>query len=142
MRPGLVPLAVALTANVASLLPVERIAAGPSEPGRQIYDTHCASCHGQKLEGQPNWRIRLPTGRLPAPPHDAGGHTWHHTDDELFRITKFGLGAIVADYESDMPAFRSTLSDDEIAAVLDFIKSTWPERERDYQRKRTLARSR
>src|SRR5688572_13754832 len=85
MRPGLVPLAVVLTANVASLLPVEGIAAGPSEPGRQIYDPHCASCHGQKLEGQPNWRIRLPTGRLPAPPHDAGGHTWHHTDDELFR---------------------------------------------------------
>lgn len=26
--------------------------------GRQVYGTHCAACHGAKLEGQPNWRQR------------------------------------------------------------------------------------
>ena len=38
-----------------------------------------------------------------------------------------------ARYESDMPGFADVLSDAEIRAVLDFIKSTWPERERAYQ---------
>jgi mono/diheme cytochrome c family protein len=26
--------------------------------GRQVYATHCAACHGAKLEGQPDWRQR------------------------------------------------------------------------------------
>jgi mono/diheme cytochrome c family protein len=74
---------------------------------------------------------------MPAPPHDASGHTWHHTDQELFRITKFGMSAIVPSYESDMPAFGHVLTDEEIEAVLAFIKSTWPERERAYQEDRS-----
>lgn len=36
-------------------------------------------------------------------------------------------------YESDMPGFADVLSDADIRAVLDYIKSTWPERERRYQ---------
>ena len=63
--------------------------------GRQIYAGQCASCHGVGLEGQPDWRSPLPSGRLPAPPHDANGHTWHHPDDVLFRIVKEGTAAIV-----------------------------------------------
>jgi mono/diheme cytochrome c family protein len=102
--------------------------------GRQVYAAHCASCHGENLEGQPDWKSRLPSGRLPAPPHDASGHTWHHPDDALFRITKEGPAAIIGNgYESDMPGFGEILSDGEIRAVLEFIKSTWPERERTYQ---------
>src|SRR5205807_2276140 len=42
--------------------------------GKAIYAEHCAACHGANLEGQANWRSRLPNGRLPAPPHDASGH--------------------------------------------------------------------
>jgi mono/diheme cytochrome c family protein len=95
--------------------------------GRSLYAAQCARCHGAGLEGQPNWRDRLPDGRLPAPPHDAGGHTWHHPDAQLFGITKHGLVPYVgADYASDMPAFAGILTDGEIAAVLAYIKSTWP----------------
>ncbi len=108
--------------------------AGTLELGRQIYAVNCAACHGAKLEGQPDWKRRLPTGRLPAPPHGASGHTWHHPDGVLFRITKEGPAAVVGDgYESDMPGFGDVLPDREIGAVLEFIKSTWPERERRYQ---------
>lgn len=104
------------------------------EQGRQVYADQCASCHGAQLEGQPDWKTPLPSGRLPAPPHDAGGHTWHHPDDILFRIVREGTAAIVGGgYESDMPGFADLLSDAEIRAVLAYIKSTWPERERTYQ---------
>ena len=94
--------------------------------GKKVYEDRCAICHGAKLEGQPNWQERKPDGKLPAPPHDASGHTWHHTDEQLFTITKEGLSAIVPGYESDMPAFKETLSDSEIAATLAYIESTWP----------------
>lgn len=102
--------------------------------GRQIYVDQCAACHGANLAGQSDWRTPLASGRLPAPPHDESGHTWHHPDEVLFRIVKEGTAAVVGGgYESDMPGFADVLSDAEIRAVLDYIKSTWPERERSYQ---------
>ena len=71
---------------------------------------------------------------MPAPPHDASGHTWHHPDGVLFRITREGPAAVVGGgYQSDMLGFGNVMSDDDIWAVLSFIKSTWPERERQYQ---------
>lgn len=111
-----------------------RVSSDVISQGRQIYADQCAACHGADLEGQPDWRSPLPSGRLPAPPHDASGHTWHHPDDVLFRIVKEGTAAIVGGgYESDMPGFADVLSDPEIRAVLGYIKSTWPERERSHQ---------
>lgn len=101
--------------------------------GAQIYAGRCASCHGAKLEGQPDWKRRLANGRMPAPPHDMSGHTWHHSDQDLFLITKKGIGAVVPGYESNMPVFSEMLSDEEITAVLAWIKSTWPERQRGFQ---------
>lgn len=104
--------------------------------GKAVYDRHCAACHGAKLEGQPNWQTKLPSGRLPAPPHDASGHTWHHPDAILFGITKHGLvpGQYAPPkYESDMPAFANTLADGEIWAVLAYIKSAWPAEIRNAQ---------
>ena len=112
--------------------PAER-ALRPGDPallaaGEQIYFTHCASCHGARLEGQPDWRSRNADGLLPAPPHDASGHTWHHPDQTLFRITKHGVARIVADptYKTAMPVYEGVLSDDEIVAVLSWIKAQWP----------------
>jgi mono/diheme cytochrome c family protein len=108
--------------------------------GRRVYAEHCASCHGANLEGQPEWRSRRPDGRLPAPPHDVSGHTWHHPDGVLFRITKHGPAAIVGEgYASDMPGFAGVLSDAEIRAALAFIKSTWPDREREFQERQSRA---
>ena len=95
--------------------------------GRQVYAANCASCHGANLEGQPNWQQELPTGGRPAPPHDATGHTWHHGDESLFTTVESGGQATSpSDYKSNMPAFGATLSDQEIWAVLAFIKSRWP----------------
>ena len=52
--------------------------------GQTLYVEECASCHGANLEGQPNWRTPDANGVLPAPPHDASGHTWHHDNQLLF----------------------------------------------------------
>lgn len=95
--------------------------------GETIYREHCMSCHGAQLEGQDNWQIRNADGKLPAPPHDATGHTWHHPDKVLFEITKYGIARYAPPgYASDMPAYEGTLDDSAIAAVLSYIKSTWP----------------
>jgi mono/diheme cytochrome c family protein len=114
----------------------------PNDPeqvalGRQIYAGHCAMCHGDNLEGQPDWKTRKPNGRLPAPPHDASGHTWHHPDQQLMLITKKSLSAVVPGYESDMPSFEGVLTDGEIAAVLAYIESHWPNEIQERQRQLT-----
>ena len=101
------------------------------ETGQKIYVENCASCHGVNLEGQPNWRSQLPEGGLPAPPHDETGHTWHHSDKLNFKYTKKGGQKIAPPgFKSNMPGFEETLSDDQIWAVLAYIKSEWPEQVR------------
>jgi len=103
--------------------------------GATVYRDNCASCHGANLEGQPDWTTRKPDGRFPAPPHDETGHTFHHPDDTLFGLTKLGLKPPLAPagYQSDMPAFGPVLTDEQIWAVLAFIKSRWPEKIRTRQ---------
>jgi len=101
--------------------------------GQDIYADQCAACHGARLEGQPNWRTRSEDGLLPAPPHDATGHTWHHDDETLFTLTKYGLAGLMENAPpSGMPVYEYVLTDDEIIAVLSFIKSTWPDDVRQY----------
>ena len=97
--------------------------------GQKIYLENCASCHGVKLEGQKNWQTRDDEGYLLAPPHDETGHTWHHTDEYLFLMTKYGIENIIGKkYLNNMPAYEDILSDKEIIAVLSFIKSSWPKK--------------
>lgn len=115
-----------------STLPPSNLSADASDPGlvnlgRQTYAKNCASCHGADLEGQPNWRERGADGFLPAPPHDEGGHTWHHGDNILFDLTKRGPAVVVGNgYISAMPGFSEILSDREIWSSLAYIKSRWP----------------
>jgi len=129
---------LAILAAALSVLPACGNKEGPSllraddaqlvARGAAIYQAHCAACHGAKLEGQPRWRERDAAGRLPAPPHDASGHTWHHPDEVLFAITKYGVAKAsnLKGYDSAMPAYEGVLKDEEIVAVLSWIKAQWP----------------
>lgn len=102
--------------------------------GRKLYGQHCASCHGVNLEGEKDWRVRNGDGTLKAPPHDASGHTWHHSDALLFRYTKEGGAKVVGgSFKSAMPGFGDKLSDAEIRAILRYIKSRWPKDIRERQ---------
>src|SRR3546814_13897890 len=81
----IVGVAGAVVAGAAAILYSTMLPSGPAfiDPadqtlvgqGRAIYANQCAACHGESLQGQPNWRDRMPNGKLPAPPHDKTGHT-------------------------------------------------------------------
>ncbi len=100
--------------------------------GKQLYATNCASCHGKNLEGEPNWQTPKADLTMPAPPHNKRGHTWHHNDKLLFDLTKFGLAKYLNQptYKTSMPFYDGALTDEDIIAVLSYIKSTWPEQVR------------
>jgi len=122
---------------VSALVSPLAMARAGEHNGADLYAEHCARCHGANLQGQAGWRDRRPDGKLPAPPHDASGHTWHHSDRQLMAIVRDGLAAIVPGYETDMPAYGSVLSDSQIRSILQYIKASWPEQERAYQKARS-----
>jgi mono/diheme cytochrome c family protein len=108
--------------------------------GQELYEIHCAECHGKNLEGEADWQQQNPDGTFRAPPHDAGGHTWHHGDQVLIESIELG-GARLPDNiggTSEMPAFGDTLTEEQITAVLSYIKSTWPEDMRAVQWEQTV----
>ncbi|NQV82983.1 MAG: cytochrome c [Rhodospirillales bacterium] len=107
--------------------------------GQAVYAEQCASCHGEELEGEMEWRTRNADGTLKAPPHDETGHTWHHSDLQMFDYTQKGGQAVAPPgFTSAMPAFGvdygGALSDEDVWAVLSFIHSRWPAKVIDRQR--------
>ena len=70
-------------------------------------------------------------GTYPAPARYANGHTWHQGDHMLRDYIKRGGHAVLDEmgvaFTSGMPAFGDRLTDEDIEAVLDYIKSTWPD---------------
>jgi len=105
------------------------------EQGKTIYAQHCAACHGANLAGEADWKVQNPDGSFRSPPHDADGHTWHHGDTQLIDAIRLGGARLPEDIggTSAMPAYDTILTDDEIAAVIHYIKSTWPDEQRQYQ---------
>jgi mono/diheme cytochrome c family protein len=85
--------------------------------GRTRYATRCASCHGTNLEG--GSAVAL----------GASGTTWQRDDAWVFTTIKAGGQATApAGAASAMPAFGGSLSDDEIWAIVAYIKSNWPQK--------------
>ena len=87
--------------------------------GQPLYQQNCASCHGDA-----NTRPPLPT----APTHADDGHTWHHPDRNLVEWILDGVPLATV-----MPEFRGQLTEDEVKAVLAYIKTFWPEQIQDQQ---------
>lgn len=100
--------------------------------GEGIYNANCASCHGGPTGG----------AMMDYPPkHNANGHTWHHPDCELIEVITTGTGPMVEMMREmmappgapTMPAWREKLRDEEISAVLAYIKTMWTPSQRDVQ---------
>jgi mono/diheme cytochrome c family protein len=124
----------AAAGQVEAAAQLGKLDAAAIETGRGIYGQSCAGCHGAALEGQSRWEQPNAAGRFPAPPLDATGHAWQHSDAELLHI----IGSSLADqsppgYASDMPAFQGRLSPAAMEAVLAYLKSRWPAQVRLYQ---------
>jgi mono/diheme cytochrome c family protein len=95
--------------------------------GKLIYMRSCASCHGRRLQGQPLWQLQDEFAGRRAPAHDQTGHTWSHSDEELFRMTLDGrFPSTPSTAPSFMPAFRKALTNQQIISTIAFIKATWP----------------
>lgn len=111
----------------------------PLEPalvqrGARIYASLCASCHGPNGEGAPGWHTPDERGELPAPPHNADGHTWRHADAMLYQMVRDGWRDRFNRTERlTMPAFGEMLSPLEIQAVITYLKTWWLPEQRRFQ---------
>ncbi|WP_323614969.1 cytochrome c [Pseudomonas putida] len=89
-----------------------------NSPGAHTYVTRCATCHGLDGKGQAEWM----------PPLAGATSALAKENASAINITLNGSQRIVAAGLPDayrMPAFREQLSDQEIAEVLSFVRSTW-----------------
>lgn len=93
------------------------------EQGAEIFQSDCASCHGDQAQSTPDWKKPGARGNYPAPPLDGSAHAWHH-DLSILRRT-INIGGIPLG--GTMPAFKGKLSDLEQDAVIAYFQSLWPE---------------
>jgi len=91
--------------------------------GEQLFKQNCASCHGDRAQGAPNWEKPGPDGKYPAPPLDGSAHAWHHPRVALIQVIKQGTQKI----GGNMPAWQGKLSDSDIDAVIAYFQSLWPD---------------
>lgn len=118
---------------------------GPVEPsavvasGQALYETYCLGCHGGAEGGaMMDW----------PPRHNANGHTWHHPDCQLVATVLDGSSEMgemmrgmmgVPRDAPRMPAFRGQLSEQDVRAILAYLKTWWTPQQRDFQRRVTEA---
>jgi len=85
--------------------------------GAALYPGHCASCHGADGRGD-----GPQAAALPVPPADlTAPHLWEHPDGELFWWLSHGMEAPEGGLA--MPGFADVLGDDDIWALIDFIRA-------------------
>ena len=88
------------------------------ERGESLYIANCATCHGTEGQG---WAQE---GVL-APAVNGSEHAWHHPDEQLVDLLRNG-GVV-------MPAVGADWSEEEIEAVLSYVKRWWTPRQREAQ---------
>ena len=90
--------------------------------GARIFRDNCAECHGQEGEGASGWRQVGSDGKYPAPPLNGTGHGWHHPLRVLYTVVNNGSPG----GQGNMPAWKGTLSDEQILAAIAWFQSRWP----------------
>ena len=86
--------------------------------GAKVYNTNCSSCHQANGKGQPGVFPPL-----------AGNPVVNGPADKVIHIVKNGLSGKItvgsSTYNGQMPAWKGTLSDADIAAVITYVRSSW-----------------
>ncbi len=85
--------------------PITRDSLEAIKNGKILYNQYCASCHQPNLAGAANWQGLDEDGHRKAPPLNGTGHTWHHTDELLHRMIKYGFAKLIKNYEGKMMGF-------------------------------------
>jgi len=101
----------------AALAPGQRL----KIPGAQTFMAKCSACHGVDGRGQGQW----------IPPLAGSSASMASENASSINVTLNGSGRIVADGVPDayrMPPFRNQLSDQEVADVLTFVRTSWGNR--------------
>lgn len=94
------------------------------EQGRALFQTHCASCHGDQAQGlADDWRKTDAQGNYPPPPLNGSAHAWHHPLVVLETTIKEGG----ASFGGVMPGFADRLSDSETRSTIAYFQSSWTE---------------
>lgn len=92
------------------------------EQGRELYQTHCASCHGDRAQGlAADWRKTDANGNYPPPPLNGSAHAWHHPLEVLETTIAEGgepIGGV-------MPAFADSLDEQGIRATVAYFQNFW-----------------
>ncbi len=112
---GVAAAALIATAVLLIQAPVPPSPRGP-EPGRALYQAHCATCHGRAGRGD-SWRARL----LFLRPGDLGSPAMvSQADQYLVDLIRHG-GSTFG--KPGMPSFGFVLSEKDIEAVVQYVRS-------------------
>lgn len=112
--------------------------------GATMYVTHCQTCHGDQYGiGKQLW----------VPTHGRDGHTWHHSDRNLKETILNGSAAMDPEMEEmmremmgipadapKMPAWKGTLSEEDVDAVIAYIRTFWTPEQRRFQQEMPMMR--
>ena len=90
--------------------------------GTEVFAANCAQCHGDTAQGlADDWREKLEDGTFPPPPLDGTAHAWHHPQSVLLQVIDNGG----AEFGGTMPAFATTLSQNEKLSAIAYFQSFW-----------------
>jgi cytochrome c oxidase cbb3-type subunit 2 len=115
---GIVRYSSAVTAALCLLSFAGERAFGNAPKAQSLYTAYCSACHQANGEGLPG----------AFPPLKGSGVVTKDDATKHMHVVLDGLqggkvGGVV--YESAMPAFAATLSDAEIADIINFERSSW-----------------
>ena len=108
------------------------------ERGAQLYGANCQRCHGGATAVQ---MVGI------APPHNANGHTWHHSDCDFKTFVLIGFSETeemrrqemgIPKEAPRMPSFKDALSEQDVDAIMGYIKTWWTPEQREVQAKVTM----
>jgi mono/diheme cytochrome c family protein len=109
------PMSIALVPFVLLALAPRSAAQVPDEHARKLFVTNCATCHGETGDGKGTTQLDRPARSF-----KDGGFSFGNTPEQLFKTISTGIPG------SPMPAFDSSLSEDERKLLASYVVTLGP----------------